>query len=74
MNMLLAAIQLEGLFEAFVFFVVAGLIFWACWWFLDWVGIPDPFHKFARVILGLFALIVIVNILLSLIGKQFIQW
>jgi hypothetical protein len=74
MTPILAVIQIGGLFEAFIFFVVAGLIFWACWWFLDWVGLPEPFNKFAKVILGLFALIVVVNILLSLVGKQFIQW
>lgn len=48
--------------------VVYGLIFWLIWWFVTWVGLPQPFLKVAQVIIGLFALIVLVTLLLS-IGK-----
>lgn len=33
--------------------VVAGLIFWLVWWFIDYVGVPEPFNKVIRVVIGL---------------------
>ena len=57
-----------GLFSVLITLIVVGLIFWVLWWFLVYVNPPEPFNKVARVVLGLAALIFIVNILLSLIG------
>lgn len=62
------AIGLSGLLEFVVYLVVVGLIFWCIWWFLGYVGVPEPFNKVIRVILGLFALIIVVNLLLGLVG------
>lgn len=44
--------------------IVAGLIFYLFWWFIGFVGLPEPFNKVARVIVGLVALL----FLLSLLG------
>jgi hypothetical protein len=55
--------------------VIAGLIFWLIWWFLSYVGIPEPFNKVIRVILGLIVLIYLINVLLSLSGSTpLIRW
>lgn len=51
-----------------VYFVIVGLVFWCVWWFLGYVGLPEPFNKVARVILGLIALVIVLNFLLSFIG------
>jgi ABC-type multidrug transport system permease subunit len=59
----------SGLLSLLVTLVVVGLIFWVLWWFLGYINPPEPFNKVARVILGLFALIFVVNLLLGLIGK-----
>lgn len=48
--------------------VIVGLIFWVIWWFVGYVGVPDPFNKVIQVILGLVALIYVVNLLLGLVG------
>ena len=48
--------------------VIVGLIFWLAWWFLDYIGLPEPFNKVCRVIIGLAALLFLVNTLLRLSG------
>lgn len=48
--------------------VVVGLILWLLLWFIGWVGLPEPFAKVAKVIIGLVALIFLINVLLSIGG------
>lgn len=50
--------------------VIIGLIFWLVWWFITWVGLPEPFAKIAKVLIGLFALVYLINLLLSLTGTH----
>ena len=57
-----------GLLSLLVYVVIIGLIFWLVWWFVDYVALPDPFNKVVKVILGLVALIFLINVLLSLAG------
>ena len=74
MNTLLAVISGSQLLNSFVILVVGALIFWLILWFVKYVGIPEPFNKVIRVIVGLVALIFLINFLLSLIGRDFIRW
>ena len=53
--------------------VIAGLIFWLIWWFLDYIGLPDPFNKVARVIIGLAALVFLIDLLMGLNGHPLIR-
>jgi hypothetical protein len=62
-------LSLNGVLELVIYLVVVGLIFWVIWWFLGYVGVPEPFNKVIRVILGLVALIIVINLLLGLIGN-----
>lgn len=71
---LLAAISGSQLLNSFVILVVAALIFWVVLWFIRYIGIPEPFNKVIKVIVGLVALIFLVNFLLGLIGHDFIRW
>jgi hypothetical protein len=61
----------SGLISLLITLVIFGLIFYAIWWFLGYVGLPAPFDKVARVILALVALIVIIDLLLGLQGGGF---
>lgn len=54
--------------------VVAGVIFWLVWWFIGYVGIPEPFNKVIRVVLGLCVLVFLINILLSFAGHPLFSW
>ena len=48
--------------------VIVGLIFYAVWWFIGYIGLPAPFDKIARVLVALVALIYVVTLLASLGG------
>ena len=46
------------------------LLIGAFWRFVGWVGVPDPFAKVIKVIVGLVVLIWLINVLLSLGGRH----
>lgn len=63
------------LLSTIVTLVIAGLIFWLLWWFINYIALPEPFNKVARVIIGLAAILFLISILLSLTGHQpLIKW
>ena len=64
----------SSLLTLLVYLVITGLIFWLVWWFIGYVGLPEPFNKVARVLIGLIALIVLINFLLGLGGTPLIRW
>ena len=64
----------KNVINAVISLVVFGLIFWLLKWLLDALAIPQPFHKVAEVILIVAAVVLVINVLLSLIGKGFITW
>lgn len=74
MTALLLAISGQAVIEALIVLVVFGLIFWLLWWFVGYVGLPEPFHKVATVLLALGAVVVLINVLLSIVGRPFITW
>jgi len=63
-----------NLIDLLVQLVVGGLIFWLIWWFVSWVGLPEPFNKVAKVIIGLVGLLFLINILLSISGHGYNSW
>ena len=70
----LAIITGSSLLSLLITLVIAGLICWLLWWFIGYVGLPEPFNKVARVLVGLVALIFLINVLMGLVGKPFIVW
>ncbi len=63
-------IAASGLLSLLVTLIIVGLIAWLCWWFIDYVGLPEPFNKVCRVIIALVVLIYLINILLGLSGTH----
>jgi hypothetical protein len=61
-------ISLTGAIHVVVLLIVAGLIKDLLWWLVDYCGIPEPFHKVAKVVLAVLAVFVIIGILLSLVS------
>lgn len=74
MNPYLAAISGDQLINAVIWIVVAGVIFWLVTWLISYVGLPEPFAKVAKVIVAVVAVVFLINALLSLAGKPFINW
>lgn len=62
--------SVEGLISLLIWLIVVGLIFYLAWWLLGYVGLPDPFNKVARVIIGLIAFLILLYLLLGLLGPM----
>lgn len=61
-------ISASTLVPLLVSLVIAGVVFWLIWWFVGYIGLPEPFNKVARVLIGLAALLYLLNLLMSLSG------
>lgn len=64
-----SVISTEGLKNALIWLVVAGIIIWLLWWALNTINPPEPFKKVGTVIIVLATVIILINILLTLVGK-----
>jgi hypothetical protein len=53
---------------------VAGVIFGLLWWLISYCGLPAPFDKVARVVLAIFAVLIVINVLLTITGHPIIDW
>lgn len=51
-----------------VYIVVGGLIFYLLKYLVDYINPPEPWKKVANVVLAVFAILVLISVLLSLIG------
>ena len=60
--------------SAIIWVIVLGIVFWLLWWLVNYVGLPEPFAKVARVILAVAAVIVLINCLLTLAGHPLVRW
>lgn len=67
-------IGIEQLVSVVVYLIVAGLILWLLHWLIGYCSLPEPFAKVARIILAVFAVLVIISVLLSLIGRPIVRW
>lgn len=70
---LLAALSLSGLLEVVLYLVIIALVIWVLLWGLGAIGLPEPFNKVIKVVIILLGVILVVNVLLGLIGKGFID-
>lgn len=67
-------ISVSSLIQAVVVIAVVGLIFWMCNWLIEYIGIQEPFHKVAKVVLAVFCVLIVIGVLLSLIGYPIIRF
>lgn len=62
-------ISTSALLPLVISLVLAGLIFWLIWWFVGYVGLPEPFNKVVRVLVGLVVLVYLIDLLMGLGGR-----
>ena len=67
------SVSIDGMVEIVIYLVIIGLIFWVVWWFIGYVGVPEPFNKIIRVVMGLFALLIVLNLLLGMLGHPIVN-
>jgi len=70
----LGVIQGQSLIMAVVGLIILGLIVGLLWWLIDYVGLPEPINKIARVVIAIFVVLILINFLLSIIGQPLIVW
>ncbi len=61
-------IDLQTLMHIVLYILIVGGICWLLWWLIGYIGLPEPFNKIIRVIIGLVALLIVVYILLGMLG------
>lgn len=64
----------SALISILITLVIAGVMFWIAIWFINWIGLPEPFNKVARVIIGLAALIFLASILVGGTGHPLLRF
>ena len=50
--------------ELIIALVVIGLVCWILWWFVDYIALPTPFNKVAKVLIALVAVVALIRILM----------
>ena len=70
----LAALSAQALLRSVIWVLIIALICWLLWWLIDFIGIPEPFRKVARVIVAVAGVVLLINTLLGLVGSAFITF
>ncbi len=70
MTSFLAHFNGDDLLGAVVRLVIAGAIVWVLLWLVDYLALPQPFNKVAKVIIALTAVVFLVHFLLGLSDRQ----
>lgn len=70
MEALMAVSESSDLINALIWLVGIGLIAWILWWFLGYVGLPEPFNKVGRVLIGLVVVVVLIRLIMRVTGSS----
>lgn len=63
------------LIQTVLYLLVIGVICFLLDWLIRYVGVPEPFQKVARAIIAVFAVLLVISLLLSLVGQPaIIRW
>lgn len=52
---------------------IGAILFYLLNWFIGYVGVTEPFLKVCKFIIRLAIIIIVINVLLSLVGYNFIH-
>lgn len=61
-------ISVEGLVELVIYLIIIGAVFWLLIWLIDYVGLPAPFNRVARVVVMVVGVLILINLLLTFAG------
>jgi len=61
----------DDLVNALIWLVGVGLIAWLLWWFIGYVGLPEPFAKVARVLIALVVVVMLIRLIMRITGANF---
>jgi hypothetical protein len=67
-------ISIETVVQTVVYLIVIGCVFWLLHFLINYIGLPEPFAKFARVFLVVCAVLILISLLLGLAGHPIVKW
>lgn len=71
---LLAAISGDAILSGLIWIIIMGVVFGLLWWLINYISLPEPFAKVARVILALAAVLLLINVLLGWAGHPLVEF
>lgn len=71
---ILAAVSGDAVVSSIIWIIVMGLVFWLLSWLINYIGLPEPFGRVAKIILAVAAVVFLVNELMSIAGHPIIVW
>jgi hypothetical protein len=66
----LIVLSIQTMVRVVIYLIITGLVFWLLWWLVNYIAPPEPFRKVANIVLAIFAVLVVIGILLSLVAGQ----
>jgi hypothetical protein len=60
--------MLGQLVQLVVYLVVVGCVIWLLLWLVDYIPVPEPFNKVAKIAIMVVAVLIVCYVLLGLVG------
>ncbi len=74
MNIIAQLVSGQAVISAVIMLIIGGVIFGLLLWLVDFCKTPEPFNRVAKVLLAIVAVLVVINALLTLVGRPIIGW
>jgi len=65
-------LSIEKLVELVIYLAIVGGILWLLLWLIDYIGLPEPFSKVAKIIIMVVGVLILINVLLGFAGHPII--
>jgi hypothetical protein len=65
-------ITLGALVSLVIFFLIVGLVVWLLLWLIDYIPVPQPFNRVARIVIVVIAVLLVITKLLQLGGVNLV--
>jgi len=60
--------MVDSLIHLVMYLIVVGLIAWLLMWLIDYIPVPPPFNRVARIVIMTIAVLIVCFLLLDLVG------
>jgi uncharacterized membrane protein YtjA (UPF0391 family) len=61
-------LSLRSLVSIVIYLCVVGGVVWLLMWLVDYVGLPAPFNKVAKIVIMVFVVLALISLLLGFTG------
>lgn len=62
--------DIASLVHLLLWLIILGAVFGLLFWLIGYVGLPEPVHKVAKVVLAVVLVLLLVNFLLGALGPM----